>query len=159
MPVKVEARAPLEEDIKELLVNLSREDRDELLIQAADPEWAIRHSIDSSIECVAVFGDGELACITGVNRDDGLVMQATPWLLGTEAMKKYPREVLKFSRLMLERWRSQFPFMENYVDARHLRARRWLTFLGANGTLVPEYGPYKKPFYRFTFGVDPCASL
>ena len=159
MPVEVTARVPLEQDIIELVTKLSLEDRDELLIQAADPEWAIRYSIDSSVECVAVFGNGELACITGVNKDAGLVMQATPWLLGTDVMKKYPREVIRFSHLMLQRWSNQFPFMENYVDARHLRARRWLTFLGANGTLVPEYGPYKKPFYRFTFGDDPCVSL
>jgi len=156
---QVSARPPTEEDIEWLAANLASEDRDELLIQGAEPKWAIRYSVAQSEECVAVFGNGELACITGVMADHGLTHKAVPWLLGTPFMQKYPREVLRFSKVLLTRWSARHPFMENYVDVRHERAIRWLTFLGAKRELVPEYGAYKKPFYRFTFGEDPCASL
>lgn len=155
--VQVSSRAPTEADILELLANLAKEDRDELLIQGVEPEWAIRHSIKISEECVAIFGDGTLACITGVNVAEGLSPEASPWLLGTEFMQRYPRHVLRYSKMLLSRWQARYPFMFNFVDIRHKRAIMWLEHLGANKELVPDHGPYKKPFYRFTFGVDPCA--
>ena len=155
----VEARIPLESDILELIEKLSLDDRKELLVQGVDPEWAIRHSVEHSSECVAVFVGKELVCFTGIKVDDDLAFQAVPWLLGTELMKSYPRHVMRFSRLLVSRWKKLYPFMVNYVDVRHERACRWLSALGATASFLPEYGPYKKPFYRFTFGVDPCASL
>lgn len=157
MVVRVEVRQPIEQDIKDLIENLSIEDRNELLIQGAEVEWAIRHSVETSDECIAIFGDGTLACMTGINVNDGLAPSATPWLLGTEFMQKYPRQVLAYSNLILNRWKRQHPFMFNYVDSRHVRAIAWLRRLGASFEEVPEHGPYKKPFFRFTFGVDPCA--
>lgn len=155
--VQVETRVPIEADIVNLVRNLSKEDRDELLIQGVEPEWAIRHSIEISEECIAIFGDGTLACITGVNVAEGLSPEASPWLLGTDFMQRYPRQVLSISKVLLNRWKARYPFMFNFVDARHKRAIMWLRHLGASAELIPEHGPYKKPFYRFTFGVDPCA--
>lgn len=155
----LEARYPTEADIQELLLQLSLEDRRELLIQAVDPEWAIRHSIETSVEVVAVVHRGRVACITGVREEDGLAPSASPWLLGTPVMQRYPRLVMKYSRELLARWSARFPFMRNYVDARHLRALAWLRHLGANFEYLPEYGPYRVPFYLVTFGEDPCVSL
>lgn len=156
--VQVEARAPTEQDILELVENLSKEDRAELLIQGVDPEWGVRHSIAGSVECVAVRGDGVLACITGIVPCEGLAEYASPWLLGTEFMQRYPRQVLRYSKLLLARWAPQYPFMFNYVDARYERAILWLRHLGASEEFLPEHGPYKKPFYLFKFGDDSCAS-
>jgi len=73
-------------------------------------------------------------------------------------MQDYPRLVLKYSKLLLARWRARYPFMRNFVDARHTRALAWLRHLGADFQFLPEHGPYKKPFYLVTFGEDPCAS-
>jgi hypothetical protein len=156
--VQVSFRAPTEKDILELVSKLAEDDRKEILIQGVEVEWAIRHSVEASEEVLAIFADEVLACFVGITVEDGLVPSATPWLLGTKTMQAYPKKVLYYSKWLVRKWSKVHPFMVNYVDARHERAINWLKHLGADFEEIPEYGPYKKPFFRFTFGVDPCAS-
>lgn len=143
---------PDEQDIQDLLVNLSEEDRLEICAMGFEPEWGIRHSIETSLEVVSIRGDGNLACIVGVAQEGELVPLVYPWLLGTPFMQKFPRKVLKFSRQILNHFRSKHNYMENYVDARHERAIGWLTHLGAKLYPAEPYGPYGRPFHKFTFG-------
>ena len=55
---------------------------------------------------------------------------------------------------MIATWREQFPFMFNYVDARHTDAIRWLKWLGFEFDEAAPYGPFDLPFYRFTMGEE-----
>lgn len=146
-----------ERDILELLSDLLPADRQEILAMGFEPEWAVRNSVATSLECVAFRGDGRLVCLTGVCEPLALDPKVYPWLLGTSLMLRLPRKVLVYSRKILDRWLSSHPYMCNYVDERHERAIRWLSWLGADLTLEPSFGPYSRPFYKFEFGELPCA--
>jgi hypothetical protein len=74
-------------------------------------------------------------------------------------MQGYPRLVMKYSRELITRWLTKYGPLTNFVDSRHIRAIAWLRHLGAEFDLLPEFGPYKKPFYKFSIRGDSCASL
>lgn len=143
---------PIEEqDIQDLLANLLPEDRVEILGMGVSPEWGIRNSVETSIESVAIRGDGELACLFGIS--DPLPLGAPrPWLLGTPYMRKHPFKILWLSRRIVRRWQEVFPYMTGHVDARHCAAVTWLRWLGARLTLEPTFGPFQRPYYKFEFG-------
>lgn len=147
-------RPPTEQDILDMIEGISLEDERELLAQGVEVEWAIRNSIKTASECVAALADGKLLCITGVSSEN-LTGDIYPWLLGTDEMQKHPRAVLKYSRMLLQRWQARHPYMTNWVDARHHRAISWLTHLGATLEFIPQHGLYRRPFYKFSFGSDP----
>ena len=154
---RLEIREPTEEDILELIENMSIEDRREILSQGISIEWGVRHTIETSTEAVAFRWDGKLAAITGLCVHGILIESYFPWLLGTPEMQKHPRKVLSFSRQILARWRAKHPYMVNYVDARHHRAISWLTHLGAKFEFIEKHGAYQRPFYKFSFGDEQCA--
>ncbi len=131
---------------------MAKEDRIELLAQGVTIPWAVDYSIKNSKEAVAIYVNGELACITGLVIDDGLIADSYPWLLGTDHMQHFPKQVLKYSKLLINRWLEQQPLLVNYIDARYKRAITWLKHIGAELEYLPEHGLYKRPFYKFTFG-------
>lgn len=143
---------PDEADILELVENISEEDRLEILAMGVNPEFGIRHSISISLDVVAIRADEKLACIVGVASEGELVPTVYPWLIGTPHMQKFPRKVLHYSRRILSHFQSSHPYMENYVDVRHKRAVAWLAHLGAVIHPAEPYGPYGRPFHKFTFG-------
>lgn len=145
-----------EAEIQELLAELLPEDRQEIEAMGYSVEWGVRHSVEISIECVAVRGDGRLACLTGVAESTALAPRIFPWMLATELVLIDRKSCLKVSRKLINRWTGQYPYMTNWVDQRHTRAVNWLQWLGAK--LTPEpYGPYQRPFYKFEFGDPECA--
>lgn len=146
-----------EEDMEELLPALLPEDSAEILAMGFSPEWGIRNSVETSLECVAIRESGRLAALFGVSEPIALA-DPRPWLLATAVIREHPIEFLWLSRKIISRWRGMFPYMVNYVDARHCRATTWLRWLGAELTLEPEFGPYRRPFYKFEFGEPPCVS-
>jgi len=148
---------PTESHIQELLADLAEDDRQELLAQGVRPEWGIRTSIANSTEVVAISKGGKLGGITGLVETAGLAPQVYPWLLGTSFMQQHPVAIMKISKRLIARWRALHPYMYNFVDQRHTRAIAWLTALGAELEAIPAYGPYRRPFFKFTFGSPPCA--
>lgn len=148
----IEFKFPDELDILELAENISEEDRLEVLALGFNPRFALEHALEHAIEAVAIRKDGELACITGISLEDGLAGDVIPWLLSTTMMRNYRRKVLEFSTMLITRWRASHPYMENYVDARHVKAIAWLRHIGAQIHPSEPYGPYNRPFHKFTFG-------
>ncbi len=116
-----------------------------------DPEWAVAHSVDSSAEVYSIFHHGELVSIIGIV-DDGVTGISNPWLLSTSLILNRPKEVVKVSRKLYHHFITRYGYLTNFVDQRHTRAIEWLRWLGARFTPVPEYGPYRRPFYQFEFG-------
>lgn len=155
--MNVELSPVTEQDIEELLADMLPADRAEVLALGHDLEWAVRNSVTTSLECVAIRKNGRLASLTGLGQPLALDEAAQPWLLSTNLILRHPRDVLRLSHLIFERWRSEHPYMVNYVDVRHERAIRWLGWLGADFEYIEEHGPYKRPFYRFSFGEPQCA--
>lgn len=155
--MNVELRQIRDEDIEELLENMLLADRAEVLALGHDLEWAVRNSVATSIESVAIRKNGRLGSLLGVARPLDLDETVAPWLLSTTFMLDNPKEVLRLSRVIFDRWSRTYPHMVNYVDVRHERAIRWLGWLGADFEYIDQHGPYKRPFYRFSFGEPQCA--
>lgn len=154
--VQISLAQVTEQDIEELLLGLLPEDRAEILAMGFEPGWGVRNSVETSLECVAIRESGRLAALFGISEPVALA-DPRPWLLGTSVMREHPVLLLWVSRKIIRRWQAMFPYMTNYVDARHCLATTWLRWLGATLTPEPEYGPYKRPFYKFEFGEPPCA--
>lgn len=71
-------------------------------------------------------------------------------MLGTEEVAERPRELIEYTRAALRVWRRDYGPLTNYIDVRHARAVRWLKHFGATFELIPAYGIYAKPYYKFT---------
>lgn len=94
--------------------------------------------------------DGELLAVFGVRSAGLLSDTGVPWLLSTNAVDRHWRPFLRFSRVLLANWSEAFPVLENWVDARHDVAIRWLDWLGFEIEAPRPYGVYGLPFHRFT---------
>ncbi len=154
--VQVSLAPVSDQDISDLLLDLLPEDRAEILAMGFSVDWGVRNSVETSLECVAIRGDGKLAALVGISQPVPLG-DIQPWLLVTPVMRQLPLWLLRLSKRIILRWKRMHPYLVNYVDARHCVAITWLSWLGAELTLEPEFGPFKRPFYKFEFGEPPCA--
>lgn len=141
-----------EADLEELAANILPADKTEILAMGFSVDWALRNSLKTSLEAVTCRANGEVACVTGVCQSIALSDTVAPWLISTPIILANPRPQLHYSRLILNKWRAEHPYMANYVDTRHFRAVRWLKWLGANLEDPIPFGPYARPFHKFTFG-------
>ena len=79
----------------------------------------------------AVEDDGTPVAMFGLYVINMLNGEARPWFLGTEAVFRYPRELLVIGRRILGWWGREFPVMENIVAVENDRSIRLLKHWGA----------------------------
>lgn len=73
-----------------------------------------------------------------------------PWMLGTPALERAPKQLTKLGRTYVRRMAEQYATLTNYVDARSLKSVYWLARLGFTVNTEPEpYGVFGLPFHRF----------
>ena len=131
--------------------NMREADRNECAAGGRGPYAALRDSLERSISAwTGMVGDSEPVCMFGVAPLDLLGSTGSPWLLGTDAVQKYAVTFLKLNKVYISKMLDIFPHLLNYVDARHVAAIRWLTWLGFkfDREAVP-FGPFNLPFFRF----------
>lgn len=80
--------------------------------------WAAHDAVSG--EPVAVFGVAETSWIDN---------EAAPWLLGTEALRRYGRDLVEMGRDAVSAWSQRWRLV-NRVDARNTVAVRWLRRVG-----------------------------
>ena len=141
------------EHAKELARNIRFPDRKEIFAAAG---WVnaydcIRASARLGGTAYAGLVDGEVACILGVHRHTQMSTKGIPWLLTTHVVDKHPRLFLRYTRQGMEEIKQTWDFdvLENYVDARHHEAIRWLKWLGFTIHPAQPYGIMGLPFHRF----------
>lgn len=96
--------------------------------------------------------DDEPVVMWGVYRPCLLTSYGIPWMVGTHKLDEKDVSVafLKRCREPLVAFFKEFDILENYVDARNVRAIRWLRFMGFTVEEEAEpYGELKLPFHRF----------
>lgn len=82
---------------------------------------------------VAVDEDNEPLCAFGcapIPTPDGRVV-GSPWLLGTDRLKRHRRTLLLVAPSMLEAWRRQYGTLVNAVQESPSAKYRWLWRMGA----------------------------
>lgn len=103
---------------------------------ADDP--GVRHSLlrasvvaSQSGECWAAHDavSGEPVAILGVSHTSWIDNEAAPWLLGTEALPRYGRDLVSLARGAVAEWSQRWNLV-NRVDSRNTVAVRWLRRVG-----------------------------
>lgn len=144
-------RPPRRADIPVLVANLREADRQELeAARGGEPHEAVRSALALSSHRWAMDVDGNLGLVGGIVTVSLLNGIGSPWLLGTTELDRIPGALTKIGLRYRDVALGLFPELVNYVDARNVKAIRWLKRLGftVSDTPVP-YGVSRLPFYRF----------
>jgi hypothetical protein len=97
--------------------------------------------------------DGVPVCMYGVvDSSTVLIRQGRPWMVGTDLLDKHQVVFLRRCRSSLETMKMCFGKLENYIDARNVKAIQWLKWLGFSFSEPEPLGPLNMPFIRFTLG-------
>lgn len=140
-----------------------------MFMQEADAQevWAMGHytpaeaayrSIEVSRDPLAGIADGRPFCIFGVGTATPFASVGVPWMLATDEIALHARPFLRGNRRYFAIIREEYAYLENYVDARHSQAIRWLRWMGFEVDPKPEpYGVEQLPFHKFCAGDASCA--
>ena len=131
--------------------NLRQADKDE--VKAAygwGPLEALELSRQASKACFVVLYKDAPALIFGVCDRPQHPGQGCIWMLGTDAVDKFRKRFVRYSREYLADLCAGYDSVMNYVDERHAESIRWLRSLGADFThRHPSFGIEKRPFLEF----------
>jgi hypothetical protein len=116
-----------------------------------EPKAALRHSLAASMHAwTALAEDGEPLCMLGVQAISLVSSRGSPWLLGTDRLFDYPRDLVLLAPYFIWHWHRTFRVLENNVSADNDRAIRLLRKWGA---MISDE-PFKQrglEFLRFRF--------
>jgi len=146
-------RSSIEQDIGRMKNSLRESDIQEVYAAAnLTPEQALRFSYESSSMCLTVEKNKEPIAMFGISPATLISNTGSIWLLSTDGIKSIRKSFIKKSRWFINIMLSQFPLLENYVDARNKLSIRWLKWCGAKIQEPRPYGPENRPFSYFSFG-------
>ena len=150
---KVQLVKPVLDDLGYLAQHLRDADRQELAAVhgvGLDLLRCLQTAVRSSEEAwVAVTAYGEPIAVFGLAPVSLLGGIGCPWMLGTDVVDLYAREVVRLSRQHVARWSRRYSLLFNYVDARNLRSIEWLRHTGFTILPAQPYGQHGEPFHRF----------
>lgn len=150
VPENVTVRPSQPADVEFVAANMRQADRDEIWASYfSTPHEALTRAMKISEKCWTLVCDGEPVAMFGVARRGMLSNVGSPWLLGTDKVKKYTPAFLRLSPIYVSKMMEGFVRLENYVDFRNKLSIRWLQWMGFElGELVPGLILGVK-FYRF----------
>lgn len=143
---------PEANDLRYLAQHLRTDDVNELCAvhgPGLDLLACLETAVASSEESfVAVTASGEPIAVFGVAPVSLLGGQGCPWMLGTDTLMLYGRDVVTLSRQHVARWGLKYDQLFNYVDARNVRSLAWLRHTGFMIFEPEPYGRQGEPFHR-----------
>lgn len=96
--------------------------------------------------------NGEPVCMFGAVQADRTGRVGRPWMIGTELLDEHQTVFLRRCSEQVETMQMCFASLENVVDARNLRAIKWLRWLGFSFSEPEPMGPDQILCHRFTRG-------
>lgn len=151
--VRVELHAPDTADVHYIARHLRAPDVAELQAVYGDDVdlvRCLRTAVLSSDEVHTAFtAFGEPMALFGVAPVSLLGGQGCPWMLGTDTMRSYGRDIVSLSREHVARWGERYDQLFNFVDARNLRSIEWLKRTGFAIFEPVPFGVKGLPFHRF----------
>lgn len=137
------------EDLSELITNMRKEDRAEVLSSHGDVNLGVIESFIHSKICETVFNtNGDVVCVYGLQVLGEAL--ACPWMLSTHHLPKVSRAFLRGSKEWANKVNETYPILMNVVDADYTVAVRWLAFVGFKCIrTIDRYGVNPKQFYQF----------
>lgn len=154
MADKIEIRDVEPGDIDMLVANMRDHDIQE--VNAATRmgiENAVKTSVNLSTYSKTGLVNDELVCMWGVCPISLLSSSGSPWMLGTDLIKKKQRIFLRRSKPWLDDIRKDYRYLENFVDERNVMSIKWLKWLGFEMDEAEPYGIHGEPFHKFTMEI------
>ena len=138
------------EDLEFIAANMDPADVAEVWAMGRKtPLEALKASAAVSREALVGLADDTPICAFGIGQRTLMDNVGIPWLLGTPEIRKHPKIFLRASKNWVRQAARRYTRLENYVDARHTRAVKWLKWLGFTLDEPAPYGPDKMLFHRF----------
>ena len=94
------------------------------------PRDVLRESVECSMSATVACWGGQPQAVFGVADWQPDPTIGVAWMLGTDAIKTNAREFLRASRDWIEQWSGIYRALFNLVSLHHVRAQRWLMWLG-----------------------------
>lgn len=146
---KIELRQPTVDDLKYITRHMRAADRAECIASGQDPFTAIAISAAMSTHCVAAIVDDVPACAFGIVPVSIIGGQGCIWLLGTDAVEKHRRALLRGMHGYIPQMLRAYPHVFNRVHARNETAVKWLRRVGFTLHPAEPHGPYGEDFHPF----------
>ncbi|GAA0335375.1 hypothetical protein GCM10009087_52220 [Sphingomonas oligophenolica] len=94
------------------------------------PKQALRDGLTASSLCFTALVDGRPEAMFGLVVTNALAGEGTPWMLGTEAIYRHPRAMLRWGPRFVAAMLDSTPVLSNLVSVDNVRAIRFLRRLG-----------------------------
>lgn len=136
-------------DVETIAANLRNADIDEIYGSCGRCDYleVVREGAAHSTLLWTIEVDGAPAGVFGVTECAGV---GVPWMLGTPALERAPKQLTKLGRAYVRLMSDKYATLLNYVDARSLKSVYWLARLGFTVQKDTEpYGVFGLPFHRF----------
>jgi hypothetical protein len=114
------------------------------------PLEALEHGAGHSSWVKVGVIDGEPVCMFGVSAMSLLYREGLPWMLGTDALNRHARLLVRIAPAVVAYMHALYPTLYNWVDARNRRSVKWLKALGFRLGDPAPYGADGLPFHRFS---------
>jgi len=126
---------------------------DELEVRATSgksADEALQYGFDKSDLCWILLADNRPVAAFGVCPMSTLGLAGIPWLLATEDLPKFTKEVVRLSKPYIMKMLEKYATITNWSDERNTIARRWLKWCGFTFDTGPsEYGIERRKFTQF----------
>ena len=115
------------------------------------PEEAVLFSLQGSGDGGAWVGtyEGTPLCAFGCGQWSVLALMGMPWLLTSEDLGRHTLTFMHETKRYIEDLQTRYSILQNYVDARHEVAIRWLEHIGFILDDPIPFGVEQIPFHRF----------
>ena len=141
-------REPTRESLEYIAAHMCAEDLDELTACGwASPLQALIESVESSREASVAWWDGFPQAAHGVADFTLDPTIGVPWMLSTGPRGHIARAFVKVSEQFIADIAPMYSALFNLVDARHVRAQRWMIALGFKPYKVHDCNGF--PFIEF----------
>ncbi len=143
-------RPSVSDDVSWLKRTLRPEDVAEVWASDHDkPGKALNDSFNSSTEAYTLTRFGYPIAMFGIVPVRGREDLAIIWLLGTPDIAKVKKSFVALTREVLKHFLTLYPCLFNFVDARYVKAVRWLSVCGATFGAPQPFGAEGLPFIPF----------
>jgi hypothetical protein len=123
-----------------------------------EPLEALAASVAASEMAWVITFEGEPIAIFGV-APTGAPGSGMVWLVGTPRMDDARLGLGRITAAGIAMMHSRYPCLWNYIDARHKRTLRWLTWAGFRLLEAhPDHGRHGELFYTFARYDPQCVS-
>jgi ribosomal protein S18 acetylase RimI-like enzyme len=114
-----------------IIANRMREDdRVECAAMGHTPKQALRNGLIASSHAYTATVDGKPEAMLGLVVTNALCGEGAPWMLGTEAIYRHPRAMLRGAPLVMASFFDSTNRMSNVVAVENTRAIRFLRRVG-----------------------------